>query len=199
MADHYYTKKPKSEMKLNTIRCNLLGNELEFLTGSGTFSISRVDKGTELLIKKCKINPEDSVLDLGCGWGVVGIAIKKAFPKTKITMTDVNERAVSLAKKNCKLNNVKCVVKSGDCYEGINGKFDVILLNPPQTAGKKVCLRMIEEAKDYLKPSGSLQVVVRHKKGGKSLSEEMEEFFGNMEVIAKGSGFRIYCSEVTGQ
>jgi 16S rRNA (guanine1207-N2)-methyltransferase len=200
MADHYYTKKPTSELRAKNISCNLLGNELEFTTGSGTFSIDRVDKGTELLIKKCYLNEDDVILDLGCGWGALGIALKKALPKLKVTMSDVNKRATMLAKKNCELNNVKCRVVDGDCYESVKSeKFDVILLNPPQTAGKALCIKMLTEAKDYLKPKGSIQIVVRHKKGGKSLSEEMELIFGNMAVLAKGSGYRIYSSEFTGQ
>jgi len=195
MAEHYYTKKPKSRIIPNKFTAVLRGNELVFNTSSGVFSIKKIDRGTEVLIEYCIMEDGWDMLDLACGYGPVGIALAKKFD-INVVMTDINQRAVSLAKKNCIENDLKEIkIVSGDAYDKINSKFDTILLNPPQTAGKQVCIRMIEEAPEYLKKGGILQLVARHNKGGKSLSKIMENVFGNVRDIAKKSGYRIYVSD----
>ena len=195
-TEHYFTKTPTSRLKERKIISVLRGKELTFFTGSGVFSIERIDPGTRLLIEKSRITEGQSILDLGCGYGAVGVALAKAIRKLKVLMADINERAVMLAKKNIKINEVKAKVIQSDIFENIKEKFDVILLNPPQTAGKKICFRMIEESKEHLNKGGSLQLVARHQKGGRSLQAKMEEVFGNVKVIARGSGYRIYYSEL---
>ncbi len=194
-AEHYYTKNPTSKLKPREIKVILRGEDFIFHTGSGIFSPDRVDKGTKLLIEKAEVKSGDSILDLGCGYGAVGISIGKTVPKTKIILSDINERAVLLTNKNLKANQVKGKARSSDCFENIKDKFDVILLNPPQTAGKKLCFKMIEESKQFLKNGGNLQLVARHQKGGKTLSQKMEEVFDNIRVVSRGSGYRIYLSE----
>ncbi len=194
--EHYYSKHQKSALKLKKINAILRGNELEFYTGSGIFSPDRVDPGTKLLIESCIIKPKWKVLDLGCGYGAVGIAIKKQFP-VKVVMTDINKRAVKLALKNIKVNKVDVEVKEGNLFEKIKGKFDTILVNPPQKAGKEICFKIIEESYNYLEKNGLLQLVARHQKGGKSLEKKMKEVFWNVRTIARKSGYRVYISKVT--
>jgi 16S rRNA G1207 methylase RsmC len=192
MAEHYFTKKPTSELREQVITVLLKGEEYTFYTGSSMFSPSKVDLGTRVLIAHAKVEPERSLLDLGCGYGPVGIVFAKI---AKVTMTDVNERAVKYARKNAKVNNVKIEVLSGDMYDAVEGKkFDVILLNPPQAAGKKVCNVMIEQAPKYLKKGGNLQIVARHQKGGKQFELKMQEVFGNVEILGRKSGYRVYMS-----
>lgn len=193
--EHYYKETQHSRLKLRKIKALLRGKEFEFYTGSGVFSIKKIDKGTELLVNRCIIENNWSVLDLGCGYGVVGVAIKKLFPDTKITMTDINRRAVKLAKENIKLNNVKAKIIQGDLYEPVKDKrFDTILVNPPFKAGRKLCFQIIEDAKQHLKKKGILQLVAVHNKGGKVLKEKMEEVFGNSKDLDKKSGYRVYIS-----
>ncbi len=194
MVEHYYSKKQTSKLKIRRIKTTLRGNKLEFYSGSGVFSIRKIDKGTRLLIEKCIIKPKWRILDLGCGYGVVGIAIAKAFPSTRVFMSDINERALELAKMNIELNNVRAEVIQSDIYEQIHGRFNTILVNPPQVAGKEVCFSMIEEGRDYLFKNGLFQLVARHNKGGKELSKKMYESFGNIEAIAKSGGYRVYLS-----
>ncbi|MFC1752654.1 class I SAM-dependent methyltransferase [Thermoproteota archaeon] len=198
MVEHYFSETQSSEFKIEQIEAVLRGGKISLKTGSGVFSIKRVDKGSELLANSAIIKERWRVLDLGCGYGAVGIAVKKAEPSTEVVFTDINRRAVFLTKENLKLNKIEGDVVQGDCFEKIKGKFDTILLNPPQTAGKKLCFRMIEESKIYLKKGGMLQIVARHKKGGASLSKEMQEVFNNFEVLAKKSGYRIYISKNDG-
>ncbi len=195
MGDHYYSEEQESELKLKKISARLRGNELEFWTGAGVFSGKKVDKGSELLANDCIINEKSRVLDLGCGYGAVGIAVAKAFPSAEVVLTDINKRAAKLARMNRKLNRTQNTkVVQGNMYEKVEGKFDAILLNPPQTAGKQVCFEMIGQASNYLNKGGALQVVARHNKGGKTLSKKMRDVFGNLEEVSKKSGYRIYLS-----
>lgn len=192
--EHYYSKRQSSRLRIIRIRAFLRGNSLDFETGSGVFSVGRVDKGTELLANKCHITEGQRILDLGCGYGAVGIAIAKAFSECSVVMSDVNERAVLLATKNIRLNSAdNAEAVCGEGFENIKGKFDTVLFNPPQTAGKNLCIRLMEESRDYLKEGGALQAVIRHRIGGKDMSRRVAEAFGNVEVLAIKSGYRIYC------
>ncbi len=202
MNTHYYSEKQDSPLRLRKVKAFLRGHSLEFFTASGVFSKDKIDKGTELLISSSIIKNSWSVLDLGCGYGALGISIAKSFPDNEITMSDVNERALKLVKMNIELNdidnknkNIK-IIKS-DAFSKIKEKFNTILINPPQTAGKHICFKMISDSKNHLKEKGLLQLVARHNKGGKTLSEKMNEVFGNVTAITKKSGYRVYVSENT--
>jgi len=201
---HYFSEKQDSEFRKKTIRRNLLGAGLEFSVGSGMFSKDRVDTGTVILIEHSIIPAESGeepirILDLGCGYGPVGIAVAKKYPDAKITMVETNERALSLARKNLELNNIKnarCF--KSDLFSAISkddnakNNFDAILVNPPMSAGRKLCYKIIEESKDHLKDGGTLQLIAMHNKGGKMLGQKIEEVFGNMTTLVKSGGYRIY-------
>jgi len=192
---HYYSKTQTSDLQISTIQARLRGKEIKLSSGSGVFSVKKIDRGTELLIEECHIKNDDKVLDLGCGYGAIGVALGKSFD-IELTMTDINQRAARLAKINAKQNGVKATVKDGDMYKPVKEKkFDAILTNPPYTAGRAICYKMIEGAKDHLEENGTLQLVARHQKGGKTLEKKMEEVFGNVEVIGKGAGYRVYLSK----
>ena len=193
--EHYFTKQPKSELKTNKLKARLRNKEIEFYTASGLFSTKKVDKGSELLIDKCIIKNNWNILDLGCGYGIIGIALLKTNPTLKLTFSDVNERAIQITKMNLKLNRLNGNAIQSNRFEKIQEKFDTILLNPPQTAGKETCFKMIEESEQHLNENGLLQLVARHNKGGKDLSKKMKETFGNVKETAKGAGYRIYISE----
>jgi 16S rRNA G1207 methylase RsmC len=197
MVEHYYTREQASVFKPEKIVVNVLGKEFELYTSGGVFSSRKIDTGTELLIESALVKKEWNVLDLGCGYGVAGIALKKKNPEIKITFSDVNERAVKLTMMNIKSNKINADVFQSSVFENkeLNAmRFDTIILNPPQTAGKKICFRMIEESAAHLVKGGLLQLVARHKKGGKELSKKMEEVFGNVGVAGKGRGYRVYVS-----
>lgn len=192
--EHYYTKEPKSKLKLFKTKATLRNKEIEFHTVSGVFAKRGVDKGSELLINKCIIKNNWKVLDLGCGYGIIGIALLKSNSTLKLTFSDINERAVNLTNKNLRIHNLKAQTIQSDRFENIKEKFNTILLNPPQTAGKEVCFKMVEESKQHLISKGLLQLVARHNKGGKELSKKMKDIFGNVKDLTKGSGYRIYVS-----
>lgn len=196
MTEHYYSEKQTSRLRIKEISAKLRGNSLRFCTGSGVFSIKKIDKGTSLLIENCIIKPDWKILDIGCGYGPIGISIAKAFPQASILMTDINPRAVKLSKINIALNSISNIeVNQSNLYDNIKGQFDTIITNPPQLAGKKICFEIIEKAKGHLKQGGLLQLVARHNKGGKELEKKMKEVFGNIEETAKKSGYRVYLSK----
>jgi len=192
---HYYSENQTSPLRIEKIKSILRDKEFEFYTGSGVFSRKKVDKGTELLVNNCVVEDNWKVLDLGCGYGVIGVVIGKIFSSTSVLMVDFNRRALKLAKMNIELNNLKNAdVNQSNLYSNVNEKFNTIIVNPPITAGRKTCFDIIEGAKEHLEKEGILQVVAKHRKGGKVLGEKMLEVFKNMDVIAKGSGYRIYTS-----
>ncbi len=193
---HYYSEKQNSEVSLKKIHIGVKGLSFDIFTAQGVFSKDKLDKGTKTLIENCVIEKDWSVLDMGSGYGVVGISIKKLFPSVKVVMADINERAVMLCKKNIKLHKLKEVraIKS-DIYSEIEGDFNTVLVNPPQTAGKEICFSIIEGAKKHLFERGLLQLVARHRKGGVSLEKKMKEVFGNVDTIAKSGGYRVYVSK----
>ncbi len=170
------------------------GKELFIKSGSGVFSKKRLDPGTRLLIESIKVNPEDTVLDIGCGYGVIGLSLA---PEVKrVVLSDINRKALKLAKYNAKINNIKNVeIIESDLYENIKEKFDVIVCNPPVKAGKQVIHEIIKGAKRYLKPQGKLYIVIKTKHGGKSLAEYMKKVFGNVEVVERESGYRVLMSK----
>ena len=194
MTEHYYSEKQTSKLRIKELNTTLRKNKLKFYTGSGVFSIGKIDKGTSLLIDKCIVKDNWSILDLGCGYGPIGIALSKEV--SSVLMTDINERAVKLTRTNIELNKIENakVIKS-NLYKAIKKKYDAIITNPPTLAGREVCFNIIEGAKEHLHKGGLLQLVARHNKGGKELEKKMKEVFGNVKAIAKKSGYRVYTSK----
>lgn len=191
--EHYFSEKQSSEFKIKKIKVHAKNIEFELYSGSGVFSKDLLDAGSRLLIEKAMV--KGKVLDLGCGYGVVGIAVKKLNPMLDVTLSDINERAIELAKLNAKKHNLNIAVIKSDIFSNIDEKFDTILLNPPQTAGKEICFRMIKESSHHLKKYGFIELVARHNKGGSTYMKYMQEIFGNVNDIAKAGGYRIYLSK----
>lgn len=187
---HYYDKEQTSPLREQSF----VVDGLTFFTASGLFSKAHLDSATRLLINKCDLEGAETVIDLGCGWGAVSLILKRKFPKKEFIATDVVDRAVRYTKKNMKHNKLHIKVMQSDILEKVESEVDCILTNPPYVAGRKVCFAFIDQSFDKLKTGGSLQLVARHKKGGKMLGLRMEELFGNCDHIAKSGGFRIYKS-----
>ena len=199
MTEHYFSKKPSSERKSYEIHYNLGGKTFVFLSSSSVFSSKKVDYGTDLLIRSMILDKSDKVLDMGSGYGPIGIIAAHSNPNSEVTMVEINERAASLARKNLELNNIRnAEVVCGDFFTPLKEeKFDAILMNPPIAIGLRNIFEVIEESKNHLNPNGSLQIVARHNKGGARIKDNMEAVFGNVEEISKAGGFRVYMSLLT--
>jgi 16S rRNA (guanine1207-N2)-methyltransferase len=195
--NHYFVEHPKSELKLGIIRTYLRGRSFEFLTASGVFSKKRVDLGTRLLIESMILPKNGYVLDLGCGYGAVGIAAAVFNPCLHVIMVEVNERAVTLARQNVEINNVQNVMlKRGHLYEAVKGfTFDCVLSNPPVSAGMETVKAIITEAPQHLASKALFEMVVKSKIGGKRLCAILQDAFGNVSVLARKSGYRVLFSE----
>ncbi|MGA8943416.1 MAG: class I SAM-dependent methyltransferase [Thermoactinomyces sp.] len=197
MSNHYFSAKPEVQREERKIQAVLLGRSFTFYTDAGVFSKRGIDFGSRLLIETVKIEPESRVLDLGCGYGAIGIAIGKTVPHVKVTMVDINERAVQLAKENAVLNQVEDRVEIlvSDRFAALEGrKFDHILLNPPIRAGKKTVYRLFEEASNALDSGGSLWIVIRKQQGAVSAKKELEQLFSVVNVIERKKGYWVIWS-----
>jgi 16S rRNA (guanine1207-N2)-methyltransferase len=196
--EHYFSENPKSTFIKEKFETEPLGEKININSGSGLFSLKEIDFGTELLIKNAKIINENSkILDLGCGYGIVGIALKKHNPNLDVTLVDINDRAIQLSKKNCDENDTECAVYKSNIFTNPklhDEKFDVILTNPPFSAGKSVCIEFIKQSYEHLNKKGLLELVAPHNKGGESLKKIMLEVFGNVDELVKKRGYRVYCS-----
>lgn len=195
--NHYFAEHPKSKMRLGIIHTHLRGIHFEFLTASGVFSKKRVDLGTRLLIESMVLPQEGYVLDIGCGYGAVGIAAATFNPNLRVIMVDVNERAVRLARQNAEKNHVSNVeVRRGYLYEPVKDLvFSCVLSNPPVSAGMETVKAIISEAPEHMASKALFQMVVKSKIGGKRLLMVFEEAFGNIEVLARKSGYRVLMSK----
>ncbi|MDN5321139.1 MAG: rRNA (guanine1207-N2)-methyltransferase [Thermococcaceae archaeon] len=189
---HYYSEEPNVPLKTKMIEVFIRGERFKFITASGVFSFGKLDRGTELLVNNMILEKNWRVLDLGCGYGVIGIVASRFVDY--VVMTDINKRAVSIAKKNLKINNVKnAEVRWGNLYEPVKGEmFHSIITNPPVHAGKDVLREIVINAPHYLYDEGVLQIVIRTNQGAKYIKGLMEENFKEVKEIAKGSGFRVY-------
>lgn len=190
MADHYYTKSPESAHKPLALSWEYRGATMAFQTDSGVFSHTEIDRGTELLLSALPETMAGSVLDMGCGYGVIGVSLGRRYPACQVLMADVNERACGLAMENAKRNGVSARVLQSDGYAALGQeRFDFIVQNPPIRAGKKVIYEMFFQASKRLTPGGSLWLVIRKQQGAPSAVKRLEELFETVTTVEKQSGY----------
>lgn len=192
ISSHYFSRKPSSPRKRMIISDIIRGVPVELVTEPGIFSPKRVDPGTRLLIENIDIPSEGNVLDIGCGYGVIGIIIAKLNPKLKVYLVDINPRAIELAKLNARINKVQdsVIVLQGNLYEPIgNIDFNLIVSNPPISAGQRVVEELIRKAKEYLVHEGVIEIVL--KKGVDKAMEIMKKTYENVEIVARKSGYKV--------
>jgi len=194
LTNHYYTQNPDVLHEEHHWLFTLLGNELLFTTDNGVFSKNRVDYGSRALLAAFNADktPAGPWLDLGTGYGPIGLALAKKWPERQVTMVDVNELALDLARQNAVANQIENVeIKTSDIYEHVTERYAAILTNPPVRAGKQVVTAMLTGAKEHLLPGGTLTVVLQKKQGAPSAEKNMKATFGNCEIIKKDKGYYI--------
>ena len=193
---HYYTDQTEPPKSIRSVYLRLRnGHSYTFRSPEGVFAFGKADRASLLLIENCILEGQESILDLGCGYGAVGITLKLEHPDLKLHMSDVNTRALTFSKINARDHNILADIRKGDLFSPWEGtSFDSILSNPPIAAGKAVWQRMITEAPEFLNEGGSLQIVAYHNKGGSRLEAIMRETFGNVITATKSGGVRVYVS-----
>ncbi len=193
MAPHYYSRRAGGGGAKRLISDFIREVGVEFVTLPGVFSPSRIDPGTRLLLEYAVLPENGLILDVGCGYGVIGITVAKAHPALKVYMTDVNLDAVKLARINARRNGVeeRVVVLHGDLYDPLPRQvlFDAILSNPPLSAGMKVVKRLVSEAPKHLRPEGTLQLVVW--RAHTLVEEVVRKTFGSLEILASKKGYKV--------
>ena len=195
MSQHYYSKNPQTKSNPREWTDVLRGEKFRFQTDAGVFSKSEVDFGSRLLIETfVEAEIDGPVLDVGCGYGPIGMAVAKAFPHKQVHMVDVNTRAIELAKTNVEKNDVSNVqIYESDGLNAVEASdFSAILTNPPIRAGKDTIFRFYEEAAEKLATGGSLWVVIQKKQGASSTQVKLEELFGEVRIVDKKKGYFIF-------
>ena len=194
MTEHYYSNKPQTESKPRHFKFTLLGFEFKFETDAGVFSKSEVDFGSRVLIDAFEMpEVEGDVLDVGCGYGPIGLSIAKANPERFVHMMDINSRAVQLAEKNAAVNGVQNVriFESDGLQNVVDTKVAAILTNPPIRAGKETIFKFYDDSYKKLVKDGELWVVIQKKQGAPSTMSHLEEMFESVDVVEKKKGYWI--------
>ncbi len=191
---HYFTPAPEAPVRPRTIQLRDRGRTYRFATAAGVFSRGAVDRGTRLLLDAVTPEGAEHILDLGCGYGVVGIVMAARAPRGRVLLVDVNPRAVALAEENIRLNGVaNAEARVGDGCAPVAGMaFDLILLNPPIRAGRAVVLRLVRESRACLRPGGRMCLVARTSQGARTLGRLMAGIFDEVAEVERGGGFRVY-------
>lgn len=191
---HYFTDNENLTSKPRSVVYSINGISFELESDIGVFSKNKLDYGSEVLIKSLlSQNLGETLLDLGCGIGPIGLSLAYFNPQLKVVCSDVNTRALSLCERNARAlsleQRVTCL--RSDIYIEIEGKFQSIVSNPPIRAGKKVTYEIYNGAKDHLVDGGSLYIVIRKAQGALSVKDHLEELFGNVTVLGRSKGYYV--------
>lgn len=189
---HYFTPDP-SDVASRPKRFSFRIGEATYAMESdaGVFSKQGLDFGSRLLIESTVLPTGSKVLDLGCGYGVIGIVLAKR-DNVEATLVDVNRRALELARKNAKGCGVAVRLIESDGFANVDGAFDHIVTNPPIRAGKKVVYAWFEQAKDHLVQNGTFSLVIRKDQGAPSAQKALEGMYARVEIVAKKSGYFVF-------
>lgn len=190
MSEQYFSHSPSSAHREASCAFAYRGRELTFVSDAGVFSRGEVDFGTKTLLSALP-DMRGRVLDLGCGYGVIGVSVGAAYPDCEVVMCDVNERALELARTNADKNGVTARVVLSDGLDAVTGDFDFIVTNPPIRAGKQVIYRLFAQSAERLSPDGKLFLVIRKKQGADSAQRYLETLFGNVRTLDRSGGFHV--------
>lgn len=196
--EHYFTNNPNLKSELRKLIYNYKDVHFEFFSDNGVFSKNKVDFASKLLVETFLDTTRDDrdfkMLDVGCGYGFLGIVISKIL-NVDIELVDVNKRALHLSERNIKLNEVKGRAYESNAYECLKNKYDYIITNPPIRAGKETVLNILKGAKNHLLDNGELWFVISKDQGAKSIKKELEVLY-NIEIMEKNKGFYVFRAKI---
>ncbi|QYJ02597.1 methyltransferase [Nocardioides panacisoli] len=195
MSDHYFSADPTAEFRRVPVRTTVWGQDLDLVSGSGVFAQGRLDKGTEVLFRATEPPAPGRVLDLGCGYGVIGLAVARAVPDAAVTAVDVNQRAVALAAENAERLGVadRFTARTPDAVDPA-ATYDEIWSNPPIRIGKPALHELLLTWLPRLAPGGRAVMVVGKNLGADSLQRWLTEQGHPTERLASAKGFRVLAS-----
>jgi len=187
-----YFSKENDQLKNSPKQIVFKINQREYTmeTDSGVFSRAGLDYGTRVLLETILPIHANTILDLGCGYGPIGIVLSKET-KASVLMADINPRAVELSKKNAIRNKADVEVIETDGFKEVLETFDVIVTNPPIRAGKQIYYDWFAKSKGFLTDSGAFYVVIQKKQGAPSAIRELEKYYDKVDVLDKKSGYYV--------
>ena len=189
---HYFENDENIKTKESKKEVIIGGRRYQFITDNGVFSKKGLDFGTRTLLESLDLSKIDgNVLDIGCGYGPIGIYVA-SNTKANVHMIDINKRSLGLAVKNAELNKANVFIYESNAYENITEKFDYIISNPPIRVGKKILYSILFDAKKYLKTNGELWIVIHKDQGAKSVMKDLEKEY-TVTLVTKNKGFYIIC------
>jgi len=188
---HYFIEDNTLKHDVKKIIYYYANNKFVFTTDSGLFSKDHIDPATDILLKTIP-SLSGSLLDMGCGYGCIGIILAKTY-SLKLTQADINQLAVNLTKNNCIDNGVNSVVVKSNCFDSVPGSFDTIVINPPIHAGKVITYKMYEDSFLHLNNGGKLYIVTLKKHGAESTCAKLKDIFGDCETLYKKKGYYVLC------
>ena len=184
-----YNRQIRDDLTLHTTQKE---HSLTLKTTWGLFSPRAIDEGSQLLLRHLQIDQDADCLDLGCGYGILGLTMARCAPKGKTLLVDKDFVAVEYSKKNALINhiaNAECLLSNG--FEQIpKQSFDLIVSNIPAKVGKEMLYIYLFDALEYLKPGGAFYIVTItglrqfFKRG-------FMEVFGNYEKIKQGKTYTV--------
>ena len=193
-GEQYFVPRPHSRPDRRELRFLYRGVLLSFAVDTGVFASHGLDPGTALLIEHLRLRPTDRVLDLGCGWGAVGVAASRSAPEGTVVLTDVNRRAARLAEENLARNRAQnATVRVGRLFEPVLGeRFDVIATNPPYHAGRALVLDLLSAVPEHLASGGRLLLVGKGSQGIRFYQGWLAAHWApGVAVRARASGYRV--------
>lgn len=193
MSNQYFENNDKLKSNIQTIKYYFKKDTLFFDTDNGVFSKGGIDFGSNVLLQTLpNFEGKKTLLDVGCGYGTMGLTMAKKYPNLDVDMVDVNLRAIELSKNNALKNNIHNVnIFESSCYENVDKVYDVIISNPPIRAGKKIVFEILSGAYEHLDKGGELYIVIQKKQGAESSLKYLKTIFESVEVINKDGGYWI--------
>ncbi len=191
--EHYFVREPAVPSQPRVIEAAVAGLSLTLTTDRGVFSHGKLDRGTRLLAERVELPDAARVLDLGCGYGALGIVAALRFPTCRVTLVDLNSRACHLARLNADANGAGRVeVVEGDPREVLEGgRFDVVITNPPCRTGRDNVLDLLRWSASALTPAGELWCVIQTNKGARRYARDLGAWFGSVDTVTISGGYRV--------
>ena len=184
MGSHYFKNDGNVKSEERLIRFHFRGKLFELFSDNGVFSKNGLDEGSNILIEYIlKLPLNGRLLDMGCGYGPIGLTLATFFENSLVDMFDINERTVNLVRKNQEKLGIKNVeIGVSDGFKNVKNEYNFIFINPPIRAGKQVIYKMFEDSFASLCNYGNLVIVIRKSHGAPSAQKKLIEIFGNCEI-----------------